>query len=79
MAKKKTERPEQEDDIPTRGKPYGIYLNLEILTDLEQIAEAETGGSLHTILQYAIKYFIREYKAGKVKLKKETVTRLKFD
>ncbi len=75
MAKKQPDQAEQ----PTKGKPYGIYLNKEILADLEEIAEAETGGSLHNLLQYAIKYFIREYRAGKVKLKKETVTRLKFD
>ena len=75
MAKK---QPNQEDQ-PTKGKTYGIYLNKDILADLEQIAKAETGGSLHNLLQYAIKHFIREYKAGKIKLKKETVTRLKFD
>ncbi len=76
MAKKQTN---PQPDQPTKGKPYGIYLNKDMLADLEQIAAAETGGSLHTLLQYAIKHFIREYKAGKIKPKKETITRLKFD
>ena len=76
MAKRKTD---EENDLPARGKPYGIYLNREMLADLEKIAEEEADGNLHTILQYAMKHFIREYKAGKIKLRKETVTRLKFD
>jgi len=75
MAKRKSE----ETNLPARGKPYGIYLNREMLADLEKIAEEEADGNLHTILQYAMKHFIREYKAGKIKLRKETVTRLKFD
>lgn len=77
MAKKQTNQ--QTDDQPTRGQPYGLYLNRELLTDLKKIAEVETGGKLHEILQYALRHFVREYKAGKIKIKKETVTRLKFD
>lgn len=66
-------------DTPAKGKPYGIYLNREILADLEKIAAAEAGGNLHTILQYALKRFIQEYKAGRIKPKKETITRLKLE
>jgi hypothetical protein len=73
MAKK------QSDDQPKRGKAYGLYINRELLTDLQEIAEAETGGKLHEILQFALRHFVKEYKAGKIKLKKETVTRLKLD
>ena len=76
MAKKQSD---QQNDQPKRGKAYGLYLNRELLADLEQIAGAETGGKLHEILQFALRHFVKEYKAGKIKLKKETVTRLKLD
>ncbi len=74
MAKKQTNQEEQ----PSRGKAYGLYLNRELLADLQQIADAETGGNLNQILQYALRRFVKEYKKG-IKLEKETVTRLKAD
>jgi hypothetical protein len=76
MAKKQSD---QQTEKPSRGKAYGLYINRELLADLEKIAEAETGGKLHEILQLALRHFVRDYKAGKIKLKKETVTRLKLD
>ncbi len=76
MTKKKTDQP---TDQPTRGKPYGLYLNKEMSADIDQIAATETNGNYHALLQFAVKYFIREYKAGRIKIKKETVTKLKLD
>ena len=74
-----TTMPKKRTDLPARGKPYGLYLNREMSADVDEIAAAETGGNYHALLQFAVKYFIREYKAGRVKIKKETVTRLKLD
>ncbi len=72
MAKKQT-------DETTKGKPYGIYLNKEISADVERLAAELTDGNYHKLLQFAIKYFIHEYDAGRVKLKKKTVTNLELD
>lgn len=75
----KTEAPQQEEKKKKgKPKPYGIYLNIPMAADLEKIAAAETDGNFHALLQYAVKYFIREYKAGRVKIKKTTQTKLEL-
>lgn len=61
-----------------KPKPYGVYLNRSMRADLDKIAAAETDGNFHALLQYAVKYFIREYKAGRVKIKKTTQTKLEI-
>lgn len=61
-----------------KPKPYGVYLNQSMRADLEKIAQDESGGNFHAVLQYGLKYFIREYKAGKVKIKKTTQTKLEL-
>lgn len=61
-----------------KPKPYGVYLNKTMRADLEKISAAETGGNFHAILQYAVKYFIQQYKRGKVKIKKTTQTKLEI-
>jgi hypothetical protein len=60
-------------------KSFGVYLNKELAAEVIDIADKETNGSPHALLQYAVKYFIRQYRAGKVKLKKKTVTKLELD
>ncbi len=77
MAKKKINQPTEPDtDISHKTKSFGIYLNREITAEVEDIAAKETGGNYHALLQFAVKYFIKEYRAGRVKLKKKTVTKL---
>ena len=60
----------------SKPRPYGVYLNKSMLIDLRKIADDESDGNFHAILQYGLKYFIKEYKAGKVKIKKEQQTKL---
>ena len=61
-----------------KPKPYGVYLNQAMRADLEKIAAQESDGNFHALLQYGLKYFIREYKAGRVKIKKATQTKLEL-
>ena len=53
-----------------KNTPRGVYLSSSVLGELQRIATKETGGNLHAVMQYGIKFFIREYNAGKVKIKK---------
>ena len=61
-----------------KPRPHGVYLTKVMRADLEKIADNETGGNLHAVLQYGLKYFIKQYKAGKIKIEKETQTKLKI-
>ena len=77
MAKKKKIETEIES-LVEKPKSYSVYLNKSMGADLDQIVMAETDGNVHAVLQFAVRYFIQEYKAGRVRLKKETVTKLKL-
>ena len=77
MAKRKQTEPDT--DQPAKPKAFGIYLNKELAAEVQDIAAKETGGNSHALLQFALKYFIREYRAGRVKYKKRTVTKLELD
>jgi len=81
MAKKRTSQDDQPDisGKPIKSKSFGIYVNQELAAEIEDIAAKETNGNHHAILQFAVKYFIKEYRAGRVKLKKKTVTKLELD
>jgi hypothetical protein len=50
--------------------PIGVYLRKEIRSAVDEIAEKE-GVSRHAILAYAVTDFVRQYRAGKIKLKKK--------
>jgi hypothetical protein len=72
MTKKQTEP--NKKPVPT-----SVYLRKEIRAEVERIAEAE-GVTVHSIMAYGISYFVRRYKAGKVKLETEDrPKRLKLD
>jgi hypothetical protein len=80
MAKKQTKQQDDQPDIPgIKTKSFGIYLNKELTAEVIDIAHKETSDNYHALLQFAIKYFIKEYRAGRVKLKKRTVTKLELD
>jgi hypothetical protein len=84
MAKKKDQPKEQLPEELTKEekaalrRPIGVYLRRDVRTAIEQIA-AKEDLSRHSILSYAISYFVRQYTAGKIKIEKEQTTRLKLD
>ena len=53
-----------------KSKVHGVYLSEEVKKELGEIANKESGGNFHTVMQYAIKYFVKMYKAGRVKIEK---------
>lgn len=61
-----------------KPKPYGVYLNKDMREDLENIARNESEGNLHAVLQYGVKYFIKMYKAGRIKIVKSSKTKLEI-
>jgi hypothetical protein len=50
--------------------PTSVYLRKDLRAEVEKIAEVE-GVTVHAIMAYGISYFVRQYKAGKVKLETE--------
>jgi hypothetical protein len=59
--------------------PASVYLKQDIRAAVEAIAAAE-GVTVHSVMAYGIAYFVKQYQAGKVKLKvEERPKRLKLD
>jgi hypothetical protein len=56
-------------------KPKGVGLKDSEWRELEQIAD-KAGLKLHAITAYAVRYFLRDYRAGKIKPEKKTVQSL---
>ena len=75
---RKTE-PEQPKQPTKKMTPRGVVLEPEELKDLQQIAGA-LSISVHQLLQYAVRDFLRRYHAGEIKPETEqvTTTRLKM-
>lgn len=61
-----------------KRRPIGVYLRVGTRAKVDKIAEKE-GLSRHALLAYAVAYFVREYEAGKVKIKTTTKTTLDLD
>ena len=79
MAKTRPKDPEMtKAEKEKLRRPIGVYVRKDVRAEVDKIAEDE-GLSRHSILTYAISYFVRQYKAGKVKIEKEQTTRLKLD
>jgi hypothetical protein len=83
MAKKPTVKglfQKTTDEAAPRGKrrPIGLYLRQPTQDAIEQIAEAE-GLNMHSLLAYAVTYFVKQYQAGKVKIETESQPRPKLD
>ncbi len=71
--------PEAEREAKAKARrPIGVYLRKDARAEIERIAQAE-GLSRHSLLAYAVSYFIRQYKAGKVKIETTKKTTLKLD
>ncbi len=47
-------------------KPRGVGLKASEWAELEKIAN-DSGIKLHAVTAYAIRYFLKEYRAGKIK------------
>jgi hypothetical protein len=64
----------------TAGKrrPIGVYLRRPAYDALMQIAEAENI-TPHSLIAYAVTYFLREYRAGRAKIETESQPRPKLD
>ena len=82
MPKTKPERdlPEEltKEEKEALRRPVGIYLRRDVRTAIEEIADKE-GLTRHAILSYAVSYFIRQYRAGKVKIEKQQKTTPNLD
>lgn len=92
MAKKKpsltglfdrTETKAQEPELTKeqkekRRRPVGVYLRVATRAEVEKIAKDEAL-PVHGLLAYAVAYFVKQYKAGKVKIEREQHTKLKLD
>jgi len=50
--------------------PRGVGLYTEEWAELEKIAK-KNNSTLHAMACYALRYFIKEYKRGKIQIKKE--------
>jgi hypothetical protein len=86
MAKKQTKSGSESTEDPELTKeekaklrrPIGLFLRKDVRKEVELIADEEDLNR-HALLSYAISYFIRQYRAGKVKIEKEQTTKLKLD
>ena len=61
-----------------KRRPLGLYLRNDVIAEVESIAD-ENGQAVHGIITYAVSYFIKQYRAGKVKIETETKQKLKLD
>jgi hypothetical protein len=64
-------RPKSQDKISARG----VGLKASEWRELEKIAK-EIGITPHAVLQYGIRYFLRDYRAGKIKTQPKKVQSL---
>lgn len=62
-----------------RRRPIGLYLRNDTLAAVQDIAAENNDIPIHALLVYAVSYFIREYRKGKVKIETQTKTTLKTD
>lgn len=56
--------------MPDKTVSRGVGLYRDEWTELEKISK-EHNATLHAIAVYAIRYFLKQYHAGKIKLQKE--------
>lgn len=61
-----------------KRRPLGLYLRNDVLAEVQAIAE-ENGQAVHGIVTYAVTYFVKQYRAGKVKIETEQKAKLKLD
>ncbi len=71
-------QPEPKKKSDKKRRPLGLYLRNDVLAAVQEIA-TENGQAVHGIVTFAVTYFIKQYRAGKVKIETETRQRLKLD
>lgn len=73
-----TAGPTEPEKKSGKRRPLGLYLRNDILAAVQDIA-AENNQAIHGIVTFAVSYFIKQYRAGKVKIETETKQKLKLD
>jgi len=56
----------------TKNYPISVYLTQEEKTELKSMAK-DAGLSRHALLQFAVRDFMKRFKAGEIKAETETV------
>lgn len=80
FTKPEAQQPAQEQKAKGKGRrPIGLYLRNDILAAMQDIAHENKDIPMHALLVYAVTYFIRQYRAGKVKIETQIKTTLKTD
>ena len=71
---------EPEPGAKKSGKrsPLGLYLRNDVMAAVQEIA-AKENQAVHGIITFAVTYFVKQYRAGKVKVETETIQKLKLD
>jgi hypothetical protein len=74
MAGRQTKKADEETKTENERlkRPISVYVKKKVRIEVEKIAEKE-GLTRHSVLSYAISYFVREYKQGRAKIEKQTV------
>jgi hypothetical protein len=74
---RKTEQAQPGQPAEKPPTPRGVALEAEEIAELESIA-GQMNTSVHKILQYAVRDFLKRWRAGEIQPETETVTRLKM-
>ena len=77
-AQTETAQTEPKKKSDKKRRPLGLYLRNDVLAAVQEIA-TENGQAVHGIVTFAVTYFIKQYRAGKVKIETETKQKLKLD
>mgnify|MGYP001058959558 CR=1 FL=1 len=68
---RKTEVTKKTDPEKDRPNVHSVYLRNYVRDAIFEIAE-DLGVTRHAVLQYAIDYFLQDYKAGKIEIETKT-------
>lgn len=71
FAKTEPEPTETKPEEKPKNNPRGVFLKIDEWAELEKIA-TDLDLKPHALRSYAIRYFISQYKAGKIQTKTQT-------
>jgi len=75
-SRKSTQVTEKTEDKPPKNTPISVYLTKEEREYIEALAD-RLGVSRHAILQFGVRYFIDQYRAGEIEIETKTVNEIK--
>lgn len=61
-----------QEETKTKNYPVSVYITAEERAELDDMAKA-AGLTRHALLQFAVKEFMKRYRAGEIKAETETV------